>query len=313
LSNITFKVKPFFCLMQCNYCFCNCYCSWFLLINLGEKRQVGLVIQSGFALSGKSSVFYEAAGSGPPVILIHGGCLDRRMWDPQFAPLARYRRVIRYDLTGFGKSPLPEGVYPDLVEDLKVLLEWLNLDRVCLVGLSLGAVVAADFALACPEAVAGLVLAGPGLSGYRFSEEITRTTVAMAEAVRGGDPGRAVEYFVETWVKGSREESPPGVVERVRAIASDYSFCHYLVSPPPVPPPAREPAIGRLGEIKAPTLVLAGDRDQPDILAIADLLVKNIPNARLTVIPGAAHMLNLEQPERFNSELLAFLENDLSR
>src|SRR5262245_45001564 len=91
-------------------------------------------------------VYYEAAGHGGTVVFLHGGQMDRRMWDEQFELFAKTHRVVRYDLRGFGKSPAPLEPYSH-VEDLRALLDHLKIRRATLVGLSLGAAIAVDFAL----------------------------------------------------------------------------------------------------------------------------------------------------------------------
>src|ERR1051325_10852567 len=91
-------------------------------------------------------IYFEEKGSGPAVVLIHGGQLDRRMWDAQFDELAKEFRVVRYDLRGFGKSPPPTKGFSN-EDDLARLMDRLKIKRARFVGLSLGAAVAVDFAI----------------------------------------------------------------------------------------------------------------------------------------------------------------------
>ena len=265
---------------------------------------------SGFALVEGAQLYYEVAGSGPPLVLLHGGWLDRRVWDAQIPALAQRFRVIRYDLRGFGRSDLPPRPYSD-VQDLYGLLSALRVERAALVGLSLGGMLAIDFALANPATVAALVLVGPGLRGFTPSpeDEATARTTAMLEAVQADDRARALDLFVELWVDGPGRQAAPEARRLARSIAADYSFAHLA---PGAPQPFQTPsAIERLATIRAPTLILTGAHDQPQIQEIAGLLEVEIPRARRVLIPGAAHLPNLEQPALFNQAVLQFLTSEL--
>src|SRR3954463_6383416 len=120
--------------------------------------------ESGFAEVNGARLYYEAMGEGTAVVLVHGGLVDSRLWDAQMKPLSKHFRVVRYDIRGYGRSPAPTGeYYPH--EDLRALLDYLKIDKATLVGLSLGGIVAADFALEQPARVERLVLVGSGLRG----------------------------------------------------------------------------------------------------------------------------------------------------
>src|SRR5262245_53570050 len=121
--------------------------------------------------SGKfNGLYYEIKGRGAPVVFVHGGQMDRRMWDDQFDVFAKKNRVIRYDIRGFGKSDTPTKAYSD-ASDLHALLQHLRVKKATLIGLSLGAAVAVDFALLHGEIVDALVLVCPGLGGFPFQDK----------------------------------------------------------------------------------------------------------------------------------------------
>ena len=121
-------------------------------------------VVSGQVNVGGASLYYEAAGAGSPIVLLHGLDLDHRMWDEQVAPLAHAHTVVRYDLRGFGRSTA--GSHSDThAADLKALLDHLELVPVSLVGISLGGGVAIDFTIAYPNAVRALILVNPLLDG----------------------------------------------------------------------------------------------------------------------------------------------------
>jgi pimeloyl-ACP methyl ester carboxylesterase len=248
-------------------------------------------------------LYFEESGEGKSVVMIHGGNLDCRMWDDQFPVFSRSCRAIRYDVRGHGRSDPAAEPYSD-VEDLSALLAFLGVRRPVLIGLSLGGRIALDFALESPKAVAGLVLAAPGLSGYAFKDaEVGKTLGRVLRAVKDGDLPLARELLLE--VPYWRQEDPP-LAGRLKQILDGYSFRGWLHEE--LDKGVIKPAIGRLGSVTAPTLVVVGDQDVSDILRICDLLEEGIPGATEAVIPGTGHMLNMQKPDEFNRIVLEFLD-----
>ena len=253
---------------------------------------------SGFTPHGFS---YESRGTGHPVVLLHGFSLDSRMWDAQVAALAPRYRVIRYDLRGHGKTTAPITVPFAAHEDLRDLLDDLGIRRATLVGLSMGARVAVDFALVYPERVTGLVLAGPGLSGYVATERPAGLD-SVAAAIRAGNPRRAAEHFAETPLMAIPWR--PDAHAAMKAIVVDNA---HLWGLPGSPERALDPpAVGRLSEIRVPLLVVVGEADTRDTHRVADTL-STVKGAARVVVPRAGHMVNMAAPERFNELLLEFL------
>jgi pimeloyl-ACP methyl ester carboxylesterase len=260
----------------------------------------------GYAEFGQSRLYYEVAGVGEPtVVLLHGGMLDCTMWDEQFELLARNHRVVRYDASAHGKSALPPEAYLDHL-DLVGLLDELGIERVVLVGLSMGGRIAIDFGLERPDRVEAIVAVGSGLSGYRFEgPQMEASTRTMIAAWKSGDFDALVEAFQRSWTDGPHrqpEHVDPEVRERVRKMArhgAEKTMEGRMLRPP---------AIDRLDELKMPMLVVVGELDMPGILEIARLLVDANPNAELTTVPEVGHYVNLEAPERFNELLVGYLE-----
>jgi pimeloyl-ACP methyl ester carboxylesterase len=264
-------------------------------------------VKTGYVKVGDAELYYEELGEGDPVVLIHGGALDCRMWDGTFETLARRFRVIRYDVRGLGRSNSPPGAYYDH-GDLYALLKRLGIRKTAVVGLSLGGRIAIDFAIQHPEMVMALVPVAPGLSGYEFNgEDLKGDMASLIEAYQRQDYDRVVELFQRSWTDGphrSPDQVDPDMREKVRAMAvrgvRGWEIQQHAV-------PLSPPAIGRLAEIQAPTLVIVGDLDMSDIHAIVELVMKDVPGARKAVIPGAAHMVNMEKPAEFNRVVLEFL------
>jgi 3-oxoadipate enol-lactonase len=262
-------------------------------------------VETGYAEFGHSRIYYEIKGTGEPLVLIHGGLLDCRMWDDQFEVLAERYRVIRYDASGHGRSATPPDAYHDH-EDLDALMAALSIDRAVIMGLSFGGRVAIDYALEHPDRVVAVVAAGPGLGGFRFdSEEVLEGRQELIEAWGRGEWDRVVELFQRSWTDGpyrSPEEVDPAVREKVRVMTR--TGIENAAEGRTMDPPA----IDRLDELRMPTLVVVGELDMPDIHEIAELLVAANPNAEKTVIEGVAHMVNMEKPEEFNRVVLEYLE-----
>ncbi len=257
---------------------------------------------SGMAPVDGGNLYYELLGEGAPVVLIHGGNLDHRLWDDQFELYAREFRTIRYDVRGYGRSSskdVPHRGY----EDLRALLRHLEIPSVHLIGLSLGGRIAVDFALEYPEMVDSLVLVGPGLSGWPFSSETHSFIGAILEAARAGDAERAAELWLESPYMAPAMEIPE-LRPRLRKLALDNSrlwtegYQERRLTPP---------AVERLAEIDKPTLLVIGSRDVPDIHQIVEALEESIPASRKVTIEGAGHLPNMERPEEFNEAVLDFL------
>ena len=262
---------------------------------------------AGFADIGGARIYYEVAGDGHPLLLLHAGVADSRMWDDQWQPFARRYRVIRYDLPGFGQSRLPDGPYA-AHEEPAGLLRSLGVGRAHVVGVSWGGRIALDFTLAHPEMVSALVLVCPSVSGQDPSEAVRRFGAEEEQLLERGDLAGATELNVRMWVDGPRR-TPDQVAHSVRERVREMQY-HAFSVPMPEHVEAVElepPAIERLGEVRAPTLLAVGDHDIEEKLAIVDRLAAEIPGARKVVFPGAAHMITMEQPTDFNRVVLDFL------
>ena len=260
---------------------------------------------SGTAAVNGTSLYYELKGEGRPIVLVHGGNLDCRMWDPQFDKYARAFKVLRYDVRGFGRSSDPGQPFSS-VEDLKGVMQALAIGRASVVGLSLGGRIALDFALTYPAMVESLVLAAPGLSGFQWPPESAARMAKIIDAATSEGPDAAMELWLQDPYMAPAMENPD-LARRIRRIAMDNTK---LWSKPPTPEtiPA-PPASDRLASVRAPTLVIVGSRDVPEIQKIVEMLAAGIPGARRVVIAGAGHLVNMEKPAAFDAAVLNFLSN----
>jgi 3-oxoadipate enol-lactonase len=257
-----------------------------------------------------SSLHYEIRGDGSPVVLLHGGALDSRMWTSQIAELSRHHLVISYDLRGHGRSSTPTEPFAHY-EDLRMLLDGLDIPRASLVGLSLGSRTSIDFALSYPDMVDRLVLSGPGISGMTNRDPFILAQLEhLASAAATGDLDAALECVLRMWVDGPRR-SPDEMPAEIRA------FCLEMLSAT-VTNHGRSGialmtelnAIERTAELRAPILLVVGSLDSPDIHDVVDLIAENAREARRVVVSGAGHNVNMESPEEFNRLVLDFLKGD---
>jgi 3-oxoadipate enol-lactonase len=247
---------------------------------------------------------YEVGGSGPTVVLLHGGLVDKRLWDEQVPSLAPHFRVIRYDLRGYGSSPLPEQGRISHVKDLRDLLKDLGVEKASLVGLSLGGMVALDYALDYPGEVEQLVLVGPGLRGY-----VAAPDPLVEEAYRRAheDPKGAAGAMMDQvgWIS---PEAGPIAHERMRRMLTENVQTWAFMDPTRLEWSA-VPTIERLGDLQVPTLLVVGDKDMSAILEIADTLTTKIPSIQKVTISGGSHHPNLDRPKKFNQTILSFLRH----
>ncbi len=263
---------------------------------------------AGLADVNGTRLYYESVGRGHPLVLMHAGLSDSRMWDDQISAFAQHFRVIRFDTRGFGKSDMPTGAFSARA-DLDALLNFLGVDKAYLIGLSMGGGIAVDFTLEYPQRVEALVAASSGPSGLNWeTEQLARYRSEMNSAYQHGNIGRAVELALGMWVDGPNRTSDqvdPEVRRRIGEMMSDY-FSRGRRQGRPLP--LEPPAIPRLAKIHVPTLVVVGNLDILPLREAANVLASRIPGARQVVIHNAAHMLNMEWPSEFNRIVLDFLD-----
>jgi pimeloyl-ACP methyl ester carboxylesterase len=263
-------------------------------------------MQTGFAELNGTRFYYEIAGAGRPLVLVHAGIADSRMWDSQFAVFAEQYQVIRYDRRGFGKTAMVAGPFSHH-QDLHGLLHFLNIGRALLVGCSQGGKTVLDFTLEHPQMTEALVLVGSALGGFAFSGERPRQAEELDAAEEAGDLERVNELELQIWVDGA-SRTPDQVNPQVRELVRAMNLIA-LATPEGLGEevPLEPAAATRLAEIRVPIMVIVGDVDTARTLATADYLAATISGAQKVVMAGTAHVPNMEQPELFNAHVLNFL------
>ena len=266
-----------------------------------------LQIETGYAEVNDTRLYYEVAGSGDAILLIHGNGGDRRHWDEQFEVFAKNYRVVRFDVRGFGKSAMPvEGQPYRCNDDIKALLEFLGISNAHIAGFSLGCGFAVDFVIEHPEMVRSLIAVGPWIFGYR-SESIPEMSSSLADIpkiLEKEGKASAFEYWMNSPVfKESFRD--PAVYDRVMEIGKDFNFWHFTHKDPIqyLTPNANE----QLDKIQVPVLIVTAEFDLKPCREMADYLEKTIQNSQKVDLMDAGHVMALEKPEEFNKAVLDFL------
>ncbi|HLT47677.1 MAG TPA: alpha/beta hydrolase [Rubricoccaceae bacterium] len=274
-----------------------------LLAGCAGSRPPGSV-ETGYVEVDGGRLYYEAAGEGPAVVLVHGGFGDRRMWDAQFASLARSFRVVRYDHRGFGRSTPPDSVYSPAA-DLARLLDRLGIAQAHLVGNSVGGAFALEFALVHPARVGKLVVVASGANGYPYTEADVGDVRAVFAAAQAEGTARAAEMWLAHPMVAVTSRDPR-TAPLLRAMVEENQAIFLLPHWPeePLDPPAYE----RVGEIRAPVLFVIGEEDTPVVQRVAEATAERMPGARVERMPGADHLPQMVDPEGFDRLVRAFLQ-----
>ncbi|HEU0028215.1 MAG TPA: alpha/beta fold hydrolase [Ktedonobacterales bacterium] len=271
-------------------------------------------MSQGFVTVNGARLWYEDTGSGPAVTLVHAGVTDHRQWDEQVPALAEHYRVIRFDMRGYGQSETKPGK-ASLSEDIGGMLDALGVERTALMGCSMGGAAAIDFTVTHPERVGALITVGSGLSGaeHVMTPEEEALFKEAIEAQNAGDAARLNELEARVWCDGFARAAPdvkPSVRQRFlemntnnnrRFFAGEWEGVEFT--------PLDPPAIGRLGTLAIPTLVIVGSGDVSEVRATADDIANGIPGARKVMMEGLGHVPNMDEPEEFNRIILEFLRS----
>jgi pimeloyl-ACP methyl ester carboxylesterase len=254
-----------------------------------------------YAVLPNIKLYYEEYGSGEPVLFLHGFTLDRRMWEAQVPFLSKAYRVILLDQRGHGKSDAPVTGHSraDRVEDVLHFLDYLAIDRVHLVGLSMGGAVAIGFAMKYQECLKSLTLVSTGAAGYSAGRKFSKLdTIAKQQGVEA--VMRAWMKMALSWYKGDKTE----IKELMSTMMSEHTGAIWM--DPMRGKYPRTVDLDNVHTISVPTCIFAGSADRI-FVPLAEQLHAKITGSILRIYDGIGHMLNLEAPERFNEDLKRFL------
>lgn len=257
-----------------------------------------------FASLGGAVVHYSlAAGTGaPPLVFIHSLGTDLRIWDGVVRALGTDRAIVRYDLRGHGLSDCPPGPYRlgDFAADLRGLLDHLEVRRAVLVGISIGGLIAMEYALQHPDGVRSLVLADTASRIGTAAHWRQRVEAVHRQGLEGFAAGALEIWFTGAFLAHEMEAARGFGNLLARTPSEGYvASCAVL---------AESDLTERAGTIRAPALVMTGEQDRVTPPEQGRALAAAIPGARFELIPEAAHLPCIERPERMASAIDRFLE-----
>ncbi len=243
---------------------------------------------------------------GLPVVFIHGFPFNHSMWEPQMLALPNDIRAIAFDVRGHGDSDVADGIYTIefFVDDLIALLDHLVLKQVVLCGLSMGGYIALRAMERHPDRFKGLVLCDTQSAADSNEARVKRS--ASIRAVRTHGVKSFADGFVKAVFTPQSFETKAGAVDKIRNTIeanAPLGICGTLVALA-----SRTDTTASLSQIKVPTLILVGEQDAITPVAASKSMHDQISGSELSVIPHAAHMSNIENPEAFNASLLKFLK-----
>jgi pimeloyl-ACP methyl ester carboxylesterase/3-hydroxyisobutyrate dehydrogenase-like beta-hydroxyacid dehydrogenase len=271
------------------------------------------VIENFTVESGRAALAANRHGDGRPVIFLHAGVADSRMWTGQMPAVGSRACAVSYDRRGFGRTSTPDEPFSN-TDDLRAVHESVSDQPVVLVGCSQGGRISIDYALAYPGQVAGLVLIAPAVSGAPgwtdLPAGIEELSDELDRAGERGDLDRVNEIEARFWLDG-----PLGAGGRVTGGLRDLFLDMNAIAlrhPELTGEQEPRPAYERVSRIEVPVLVMWGDLDFPDTVKNCRHLADTMPDARGFEIPGVAHLPNLERPDTVNEFIVDFVDRRLA-
>ena len=264
--------------------------------------------RSGYLEVDGSKIYYEERGSGPAVVFLHDGLLGAESWDAICEVLAGKYHVVRYDRRGYGRSEAPTRAFSP-AEDLFRLLTHLDLQHAVVVGSSSGGALAIDFAIERPQMVDGLFLIGPVLHGMPFTEHfLARARQNSAPMERGDIKTTARNWSEDQFlIAGGHDQARRKFYDAL--VASPQNLKYDPQFDEKLSPPASQ----RLAEVKAPTIILAGESDIADVHAHCGAINTGIRESNRVVVKGVGHLIQLEKPDEVAKQLEEFMNKIKSR
>lgn len=264
-------------------------------------------VDSGYINVDGGKLFYEEAGVGENIVLIHDGSVHHVIWDGQFMAFAKNNHVVRYDRRSYGKSSIPEAPFSN-IEDLNQLFNQLKIEKATVFGMSAGGGLAIDFTLKYPEKVSSLVLVGAVVGGFPYTQHMmSRGGHFDFRNPKYADVKNIIQYFgwedpYEVYPENTKAKERLLSILQANPQNMEEKGANFQKQPDRI-------ALKYLAEIKVPTLILVGEFDIPDVQFHAGAIASGISTARIEVISKAGHLIPLEQPDAFNNSVLKFMKN----
>ncbi|WP_252504387.1 alpha/beta fold hydrolase [Sporosarcina sp. Marseille-Q4943] len=253
----------------------------------------------------QGTIHYEEKGMGEPLVFIHGVGLDHAMWEQQVDRLSERYRVIVYDMIGHGGSSHPPGPYSlfQFVEQLTAVVDGLGLDKIHLVGFSMGGMVAQAFALAHAEKLKTLTIMN---AVANRTEEQRKAILARVEEVRKTGPEATIEPAIQRWFTRDYLHAQEGIVGRIRTRLQTNNATSYLAAYR-LFATADQELWDKLDQIHIPTLVITGEEDIGSTPEMAQQIHEKIADSELLIVPTMRHMLPVERPNIVNEAIHSFI------
>lgn len=264
-------------------------------------------MSEGYVTSGQEQIFYREAGKGKPVVFIHAGVADSRMWLPQLEAVPDGYRYVAHDERGFGSTELGDTRFSSH-QDVLTVMDLLDIEKAVVVGCSMGGGVALDVTIVAPERVSGLVLVGANSPGFEVDPYEPPEWPEAVKAFEAGDLGRVARLDAGMWLAGFGRELEvidPALAETF--IEMDLTALRNEAKRDELRTPGPDRVAG-IEKVRQPALVVVGEYDLPDIRQAADHLASRLSDRPAVVVRDAAHLAGLEQPDAFNGALVDFLE-----
>lgn len=251
------------------------------------------------------NINYTIEGEGPWLTLSHSLACNLHMWDEEAKRLSKRYRVLRCDTRGHGASDAPSGAYSFelLADDLHGLLRSLGIQSTHFVGLSMGGMIGQTYALKYPDTFSSLALCD---TTSRYPSDAGGVWLERIKTIEAQGMEPLVLPTLARWFTEGFRKTHPDVVEKVAAMIRTTPALGYIGCSHAIP---KINLTARLKEIRCPSVVIVGKDDPGTPVAMAEEIHRVMPGSKLVVIPDAAHLSNLEQPEVFNRALADFLAN----
>jgi pimeloyl-ACP methyl ester carboxylesterase len=253
------------------------------------------------------TIGYSDQGTGLPIVFLHAFPLNRTMWAAQEQALSSQFRIITIDLRGHGESDAPLWHYTldQSADDVRALLDHLSIRQGVLVGLSMGGYILFAFYRKYADRARGLILADTRAQADTAEGKDGRFQMAQIAYKKG--PSAIADLMIPKLLSPATIRTNPDLVQQVRAMIEGNQISG--IAGDLMAMAERPDSVPLLRQITCPTQVIVGELDQPTPPSDARLMAEQIPQASLAVIPNAAHLANLEQPEAFNQIVTAFASN----
>ena len=253
-------------------------------------------------------LYYREVGTGTPLLLLHGLTLSGLMWTPQIRELSKKYRVVIPDLRGHGKSSVPDRGYSfhNYAIDIKQLLDYLDLQKAHIIGLSLGGAIATEFSVAFTESVISTIVIST-MPPHFEPNDIWVQTLTNFRKIRD-------EFGLNYAVENILLKEPIfgkiniGINDWMNLKNAIHKFSGNPMNDENLHQEHPDKLLESLPMLDIPFLIMTGENDYQTFIDASDTLAEAISNSKRVIINNSGHLCTMEKPEQVNLEILSFLE-----